>query len=570
MKIMDFSPANCKNCYKCVRNCSVKAIKIVNDQAQIDENRCIACGDCFVVCPQNARNVVSDLDLVKDCLKSTKKAVASIAPSYLGIYEFPKKLITALYMLGFDRVEETAIGAEIVTEKYQQIIETSTKTNLITSCCPSVNLLIERYYPSLIEFLIPLDSPMIAHSKAIKEQDGEDTFVTFIGPCISKKREAISYQQTNLIDCVLTFEEIDNWLLAQDIHLQDLEDTEFTRKASLIGKSYPIENGILKNLESTIADRYIPMKISGLTACKDLFGSMEKGLITGVIVEANSCIGSCIGGPAISRDLAHQQEIFIRLQKTLNKEISFNNSCYNINNLSLNKTFIDKKIILPLPSADEIKHILDKIGKYTKEDELNCGACGYDTCREKAIAVYQGMSHKEMCIPYMRTRAERMTNTIFNHSPNIIIILDENLNVLEFNPTAEKVFSISANQMVGHQIGTLIDDSDFLTVRTDQENILLKKVFYKKYNLIVVLNIMYLPKQNMYMCIMHNMTEEEKRNKELLVLKEKTLNAAQNVIDKQMRVAQEIASLLGETTAETKVTLTKLQKIVRGEEGEVR
>lgn len=570
MKIMDFSQANCKNCYKCVRNCSIKAIKIVNDQAQIDETRCIACGDCLVVCPQNARNVISDLDLVKESLAGNKKVVASIAPSYLGVYPFPEKLITALYMLGFDLVEETAMGAEMITEMYKKVIETSQKTNLITSCCPSINLLIEKYYPDLIDFLIPLDSPMVAHSKAIKEKYGENTVVTFIGPCISKKREAISYQQTNQIDAVLTFEEIDNWLIAQDVEVDALTPTDLKNYPSIIGRSYPIENGILKNLEASLADRYVPLKVSGLNACKDLFQSMEKGTISGVIVEANSCLGSCIGGPGISRQHGHQQEIYMRLQKSLKNTASPENDGYPADTHTLNKTFTNKKPDLPIPTEEEIRGILEKIGKHSVEDELNCGACGYDSCREKALAVYQGMSHTEMCIPYMRTRAERMTNTIFDHSPNIIIILDENLNVLEFNPTAEKVFLTSANLIVGHPIRTLIDDEDFLTVQRDQENMLMKKVFYTKYSLVVNLNIMYLPKQNLYMCIMHNMTDEEKRTKEMSVLKEKTLNAAQRVIDKQMRVAQEIASLLGETTAETKVTLTRLQKIVRGEEGELR
>lgn len=570
MKIVDFSPANCKNCYKCVRNCSVKAIKIINDQAQIDENRCIACGDCFVVCPQNARNIISDLEWVKQSLKGPKKVVLSVAPSYLGLYAYPKKLITALNLLGFNHIEETAMGAEIVTQMYSNYIESSTKANLITSCCPSVNLLIERYYPELIDFLIPIDSPMVAHSKAIKHQYGEDTVVTFIGPCISKKREAIAYQHTNDLDFVLTFEEIDSWLVAEGIHVNSLKETNLETYASNIGRSYPIENGILKNLENILENRYMPMKVSGLNACKELFQSMLNGSISGVIVEANSCVGSCIGGPAISRQHTHPQESYLNLQKNLKREISSDLNRYIFNNLTLEKHFSNKKINLPLPSEDEIKHILGKIGKHTKEDELNCSACGYDTCREKALAVYHGMSHIEMCIPYMRTRAERMTNTIFDHSPNIIIILDENLIVLEFNPTAEKVFSVAANQIVGQPISLLIDDEDFHTVQREQENILLKKVIFQKYNLVVALNIMYLPRQNLYMCIMHNMTDEEKRNKEMLVLKEKTLNAAQNVIDKQMRVAQEIASLLGETTAETKVTLTRLQKIVRGEEGEIR
>lgn len=563
MKIMDFSPANCKNCYKCVRNCSVKAIKIVNDQAQIDSNRCIACGECFVVCPQNARNIVSDIELIKNSINSNKKVIASIAPSYNGIYEKPLKLVTALKKLGFTAVEETAIGADVVTRLYSEYIKFANVNNLITSCCPSVNLLIEMYYPSLIKYLIPIDSPMIVHNKLLKEKYGEDTVIAFIGPCISKKREALN---TN---AVLTFDEIDCWLNESNINIDNLEETDLEQEASIIGKVYPIENGILENLDETTDNKYLKMKVSGLNALKNVFESMEKGLITNVIIEANSCVGSCIGGPASSKH-NNREESFVRLNNK-KKEVPFHvNECYKFNKLSFERYFFDQKVDFKMPTENEIKLILNKIGKFTKDDELNCGACGYDTCRDKAISVFQGMSHPEMCIPNMRTRAERMIDTIFNHSPNLIIILDDKLNVLEFNPTAERAFQIDADNICNKPISNLIDDEDFIEVLTTKENIYAKKVFYQKYDLVVMISIMYLPKQDLYLSIMHNMTEEEKKNKELKILKENTLDAAQNIINKQMRVAQEIASLLGETTAETKVTLTKLQKVIRGEEGEIR
>jgi iron only hydrogenase large subunit-like protein len=563
MKIMDFLPANCKNCYKCVRNCSVKAIKIVDHQAKIDPDRCISCGECFVVCPQNARYIVSDINLIKKSISENKKVIASIAPSYNGIYKEPQKLITALKKLGFTVVEETAIGAEIVTKLYSKYIKNNNKANLITSCCPSVNLLIEKYYPSLIDYLIPIDSPMLVHTKLLREKYGEDAVIAFIGPCISKKSEGLN------LNAVLTFEEIDNWLKECNIDISSLESTILEQEASLTGKIYPMENGILEGLTDSIDNKYLQMKVSGLDSLKNVFSSMEKGLITNVIVEANSCKGSCIGGPAVTKE-NNQEESFVRLNNNVRKSSIQANDCYNFNEYDFGKSFENLKIKANTPTEEEVQSILHKIGKYTKNDELNCGACGYDTCRDKAIAVYQGMSHPEMCIPNMRNRAERMIDTLFNHSPNLIVILDENLNVLEFNPIAEKSFKIRAEDIHNRPISKLIDDEDYINVLTSKQNIYNKKVYYKKFDLVVLLSILYLPRQNLYLSIMYNMTEEEKKNEELLTLKENTLNAAQNIINKQMRVAQEIASLLGETTAETKVTLTKLQKIVRGEEGEVR
>lgn len=569
MKVMDFSPANCKNCYKCVRNCHVKAIRIINDQAQIDDERCIKCGECFVVCPQNARNILSDLDLVQKSIEEGKTLIASIAPSYKGIYKEPKKLITALKKIGFTHIEETALGAQVVTKLYNSYAKDSNKTSLITSCCPSVNLLIEKYYPKLIDYLIPINSPMIVHSKLIKEKYKDDIFITFIGPCISKKNETYEEASHNL-DAILTFDELDSWLLSKGIVIDELDETELEIEANKIGKSYPIENGILEGLDDIVKEKYLPIKISGIDNCKELFDSMENNIITNVFVEANSCIGSCIGGPGVTCHGNNQQEAYIRLKNSIRKEVFCKNDCYKFNEDSYRKEFFNKETTLETPSEEEIKEILRKIGKHSKEDELNCGACGYDSCRDKAIAVFQGMSHIEMCIPNMRTRAERLINTIFYNSPNIIMILDENLNVLEFNPTAEKIFLITAEKMFKKPISYLMDQEDFLYVKNTKEDIISKKIYCMKYNFTALKSIIYLPKQNLFLTIMHDMTEEDKQSKKLVELKESTLEAAQNVINKQMRVAQEIASLLGETTAETKITLMQLQNIVRKEVGDIK
>ncbi len=568
-KIMDFSPANCRNCYKCVRNCPVKAIRMVHDQAQIEESRCVACGACFVVCPQNARNIVSDLNVVKASIENKRMMMASVAPSYLAVYKQPKKWLAALRLLGFQVVEETAVGAQAVTQMYKEHIDGSENKNFITSCCPSVNLLVQRYYPELLQDLLPVESPMIVHSKLMAKKMDKKPFITFIGPCISKKKEAYPYQVNGVLNAVLTFEEVDAWIQEMGIDTAALEDSFPDMSGSNEGRIYPVENGILDGLKEHRKE-LVQLKVSGLANCKELFDSIRDGNVSGVLVEANACEGGCINGPAISSPKRNTQEHHYRLKVNMEEAVFQEYDCYNINNDDHFKQFLAEEFMHKTPSQEQIQKILTQIGKMSKEDELNCGACGYDTCREKAIATHNGMSHSEMCVPHMRTRAERMIDTIFDNSPNVIIIMDENLHVLEFNPTAEKLFKTKAVTMLNHPISNIIDDEDFVQVKRTGENVYGKKVFYQKYGLIVLLHVLYLPKQNMYLAIMHNMTEEEKKSTELLKLKENTLEAAQNVINKQMRVAQEIASLLGETTAETKVTLTKLQKIVRGEDGEMR
>jgi PAS domain S-box-containing protein len=218
-------------------------------------------------------------------------------------------------------------------------------------------------------------------------------------------------------------------------------------------------------------------------------------------------------------------------------------------------------------SEEQLSGIMKSMGKYELADELNCGVCGYNTCKEKAKAVAQGMAETDMCLNYMRNKAERITNVIFENSPSIIFLIDEEMNIVELNPTAEINFSTKAEFIKGKPISILIDDSDFIKVKETKVSILGKKVAYPKYNSIFIQNVLYLEKQNVILITMSDISEIESNKKELMRVRENTLNAAQQVIEKQMRVAQEIASLLGETTAETKITLTKLKKIVLGEDG---
>ncbi|WP_273326784.1 [Fe-Fe] hydrogenase large subunit C-terminal domain-containing protein [Vallitalea guaymasensis] len=567
MKIMDFLPANCKNCYKCVRNCHVKAIRIVDDQAQIMEDHCIGCGQCFVVCPQNARNIKSDLSAIKNSIQSTKKMVVTLAPSYSGIYKKPKKLIAALRALGFEVIEETAIGAEIVSDLYKEYMGNHNDTkNLITSCCPSVNLLIQRYYPELLPYLLPVVSPMIAHSILLKEKYGQNSFITFVGPCISKRCEAFGYQETGDIDAILSFEELDTWLHEEGIILNDLEDSYLDSSASSYGQRYPLEGGILKGIEDDITrNGYRSVSVTGIEDCKNLFETLSKEDVGNLFIEANICANGCINGPAVSKNSenVHLRQLhvddYLEEKETLEYELT-NKRVYN-------RSFTNSHVTKKLASEEEIKEILKSMGKVVKEDELNCGACGYNTCREKAQAVYEGMSQPEMCIPYMRSKAEKLSNLIFESTPNIILLLDENLNIVDVNPACESAFMIHSNLSKGKALSTYIDDSDFRQVLETKRNIVNKRVVYSHYNLIVNETILFLPKQNLIMAILYDVTNIEKKNQELINLKKNTLEVADNVIEKQMRVAQEIASLLGETTAETKITLMKLQQIVLGEEG---
>lgn len=571
MKILDFYPANCKNCYKCVRNCSVKAIKMIDDQAQIVEEKCIACGTCFLVCPQNARNIHNDIENVLDAINEGQKIIISIAPSYLGVYEEPYKLISVLKYLGASIVEETSIGASMVTELYKEYIANTNKKNAITTCCPTVNMMIQTYYPNLIKYLIPLDSPMIAHCKMIRKRHGNEAFIVFLGPCISKKCEAYGYQLSGIIDGVISFEELDKLLESKNIDISAFEETYPDLEGNYTGKKYPLENGILSGMKNVISESsFTPLSISGIDNLRGAFDAMTDDDLLNVIIEANSCVGGCLGGPAVPRK---SKNVFVRKTKTKSRIHPLINKKYeNYNdkekNLNYIRNFRNKQYKHAIYSDEEIINVLEQTGKHSKADELNCGACGYDTCRDKAISVLEGLSHPQMCMPYMRNEAEKISNIYFEYSPSIIVIVDLDLNILDLNPVGEKIFKTKINKIRNKPLSNIMPVDDFKTVISTGENLVGRKIILENYNMVVFERIIYLPKNKILFGILNDITVEEMKKEQIINFKLNTLETADKVIEKQMRVAQEIAGLLGETTAETKAALLKLKKVVLEESEE--
>ncbi|TCK98633.1 iron only hydrogenase large subunit-like protein [Natranaerovirga hydrolytica] len=569
MRIINFSKANCKNCYKCLRTCPVKAIRFDAHQAEIDEQRCIACGQCFVVCPQNARYIKSDLAFVQHALKEGKKVIVSLAPSFAGFFEEPNEFIQALKSLGFYSIEETAIGAQAITSAYAQYIEENNPKYGITSCCPTINFYIEKYYPSLIPYLLPFVSPMKAHGKFIKKEL-EDALTVFMGPCISKKHESMM-DRTCDIDAVLTLEEVTHWLETSNITSSSSIRTPDKAHPNTNGREYPITGGIAKGLEPLlIENEYDILSITGLDSSKKIFEALKNKTLNKCFVEISACNESCLGGPAVPKN---SPSIYKRKQNikqfiTGSKEIESNNALTPFETRALSYNFTNQSLPTNPISEEQLQSILKQLGKHQLSDELNCGACGYDTCRDKAIAVYEKMSQPDMCIPYMRSKAESMSDVIFLSSPNAIFIIDEQLKIINANPAAKSIFNLKEESYYSNYIYNFIDVINWETIYKSKEEIINKKVQLNPYDLDVILNVLYLPKENILLAILTNITQEEQRKKELAQMKENTLDITQKVIDKQMRVAQEIASLLGETTAETKVALNKLKKVVSGEEGD--
>lgn len=564
MKVIDFLNANCKHCYKCVRSCSVKAIRIKNAQAQIMDDHCVLCGHCLEVCPQNAKTFASDLDRVKDYLKQGKKTIVSIAPSYLGIlkYKHPGQVVDALLKLGFSEVRETSEGAAYVTEEYRKLLDEGKMDNIISTCCPSVNDLVEKYYPDLTPFMAPVVSPMIAHGMLIKELHGPDVKVVFLGPCISKKEEAEKDERTKgYVDGVITFYEFKQWLDQENIDLLSCEPKPMSNPDPKINKLYPVRNGVVKSvLAKHSKDNYRKMFIDGIEDCRELFESIEKGEVHHCFIEANMCIGGCVKGSAIDKATVSRYQAYFDIEE----QVEYADPDYDPWDfkIPLEKSFYSRVVKERMPTEEEIQKVLKATGKYNKTQELNCGACGYGSCREKAIAVCQGKAEKEMCLPNAFEKAQSMSNVVLECTPNGVLVVDSDLKIMEFNQKAEEMFHLSRAEAIEKYIYEIMDPTNFSEVLESHKSILRKKEKMEEYQMMTLQTIVYIPEQESMLAIIQDITEDEQELEKQYQLKMDTVEVAQNVIEKQMMVAQEIAGLLGETTAETKVILNRLKRSI--------
>ncbi len=549
--------SNCVNCYKCIRHCPVKSIRFSGNQAHIVGNECILCGQCFVVCPQDAKEIVDSTEKVKILLMDDAPVIASIAPSFVANYHGVgiESIRNALKKLGFYDAEETAIGATIVKKEYDRMLNEDNRNILISSCCHSINLLIQKHFPDLLSYLADIVSPMQAHCLDIKKRHPEAKTV-FIGPCVAKKDEADHYG--DIVDAVLTFEELTQWLKNEGIELEQKCDKEDFSKARI----FPTTGGILKSMDLD-AGNYSYLALDGVENCISALEDIRVGNLKNCFIEMSACVGSCIGGPVMEKYNRSPIRDYIAVDNYAGSQ-DFVVERLSDSQMSKNHERIIQK--LQEPSELIIEEILKKMGKFKPEDELNCGSCGYDTCRKKAVAIYQGKADLSMCLPFLKDKAENFSNNIINNTPNGIIVLNESLEVQQINKAARKIINInSPSDVLGSQVICILDPSDFLEVKNTGKDIHDKKVYLAEYNKYVEETIIHDKEYNMIVCLLRDVTEEEKERSKKEDISRQTIEVADKVVDKQMRIVQEIASLLGETAAETKIALTKLKESMSDE-----
>lgn len=548
--------SNCKNCYKCIRNCPVKAIRFSGDQAHIIADECILCGRCFVVCPQNAKEIVSEVEKVKVMIQSGEPVIASMAPSFIANYDGVgiDAMREGLQKLGFADVEETAIGATMVKTDYERLVHEKQKPVIISSACASVNLLIQKHYPEMIKYLADTLSPMQAHCRDIKRRNPEAKTV-FIGPCVAKKDEAQRYP--GIVDAALTFEELTEWLEKENVWLEKKVDSN----PESLARIFPTVAGILRTMKDRDPE-YEYVAVDGIDNCIAALEDVAAGHVSNCFMEMSACKGSCVNGPVMEK--YHPWFITDYLSVTRYAgDKDFPVEQPEISELSRRYDILEG--MKDMPTERKIQEILSKMGKKKPSDELNCGTCGYDTCREKAIAIYQGKAEIEMCLPYLKEKAENFSNIIFDNTPNGLLVLNERLEIQQINPAACRIMNIrKPSDVLGSQIVTLLDPKPFLDALESRKSVF-QCAYLAEYNRYVEEQVLYDQSYRMLFCMLEDVSDEAAEREKKAEMRRQTTEVADKVVEKQMRIVQEIASLLGETAAETKIALTNLKESMKDE-----
>jgi len=494
------------------------------------------------VCPQHAREVRDDLYIVANILKGVTPVWVSLAPSAAlsgrSLLEWEQLLVQR----GFAGVSLTSWGAVATAKVYAETVKNHGFT--LSTACPAAVKLVCTRFPSLLPHLAPVSSPMQNHASWLKKTYGAK--VVFIGPCPAKKQEAAD---SRVVDAALTFSEAEK-LIGASASL----NTE-TAYSSFGGEGlvqFPLPGGLAKHVNVPV------LSVDGVGEITDFLTRLAAGSVKPRgIIELSACHGSCIGGAD-----AYRRELTLAERKALLCNLDEVNTHASLALRSVYGT--SPKVKRSSPSPEEIAEVLTQLGKTEQALEYNCGACGYHTCREKAAAVAAGRAELEMCLPYMRSKAESLANLVLSSTPNAIIVVDKELCVQEWNEAAEHMFGIPALQVLRQPLCNNLAFEQFSIVLEQNRPVYDDKLALAG-DLIVAINITPVKGGELALGVFTDITQVEEQAQALAKVRHETLEKAQEVINKQMRVAQEIASLLGETTAESKMLLSKLMKVVQGE-----
>lgn len=547
----------CVDCYKCVRECHVKAIKIENGHASVLPEKCISCGSCVKACPSGAKRVRYDIEKAKTLIRAQKDVYISLAPSWIGAFDLSKiQMISLFKQLGFKEVSETALGAQEVSIKTAEILNNEERGLFISSACPAVVDYIRLYKPDFTKNITQIASPALTHAKLLKEKFGKNISIVFVGPCIAKKNEADKHPE--LIDVALTFEELKFWINEEFINMAELETNDscnFVPETAYEGSLYPIESGMNETIKQIGIDLNVQLlSISSLETLKEsLQGLDTKKIKNKIFIEALACDGGCLGGPCISTKKAGITRISDVLSNTKKRK-----QIPKTAEVVVEEKYEPKPISTYNFPIKDITAAMKKIGKHKEEDELNCGGCGYSTCKELANALLAGEAEPSMCVSYMRKIAMRKAAAMLRCMPSGIVMVDQDLKVVEANNAFLKmfcgdmydVFSSRQDGLVGASIDRIVDFSDLFKAALKSGKDIHKEHFPVKDKLYDIIAFT-IEKHSIVGAIVTDVTQSEMN-------REKIAHKAQEVISKNIAIVQDIACLLGEHMVETELLLSSI------------
>lgn len=549
----------CNDCYKCVRGCHIKSIRIQGGSASVINDKCIACGNCVTICPVGAKKVRSDIDVVKALFLTGKKVYVSLAPSWAGVYNIPKeRMIATLKKLGFSGVSETALGAQEVSIQTAKILNGAEKGLFISSACPVIDDYVRMYKPEFAKCITPIASPALTHCGLLKDMLGEDIRIVFIGPCIAKKKESDAHQ--DLMSASLTFDELNYWIKEEFIDIKTIETDEtckFIPEHSYEGALYPLEGGMNETIKRVGIDKndVTFISVSSLEGFDKALQNLHPDKIENkIFLEALACTGGCINGPCVSSEKSR---------------IMITSDIY-ANTIYRDDVPKEPRKVVPIEytpnpvekieySIDQVTKALKKISKHVEEDELNCSGCGYISCREFVNALISGDAEPSQCVSYMRKIAVRKAAAMLRCMPSAVVIVDSNMEIVEANDSFEHmflseemydIFASRQNGLTGACIDRIVTFPELFKSALDSG----KDIHQEHYAIadkVYDISIFTIEDNELVGAVISDVTKSE-------MDRSKIARKAREVITKNIATVQEIASLLGEHMVETELLLNSI------------
>lgn len=547
----------CVDCYKCVRQCSMKAIRIENGHASVIPEKCIACGHCVLICPSEAKKIRNDINRARAVLTAKKRVFVSLAPSWAGFWSCgAEKLIASLKKLGFEGVSETALGAQEVSIEVTKLLSKRENKIHISSACPAIVDYVRLYMPEYTKFITPMGSPAMTHAKLLKKRYGDDIGVVFIGPCIAKKNEAD--KNPDLIDVSLTFHEVSQWLEQDNINVDDIEveeETRFVPKKAYEGAYYPIEGGMNKTIRLSGCAKDIQLvSVSSITAFRDSLQNLDPEKIDRpIFIEALACPGGCANGPC-----KDPEKPGVITMSDILRTVKLREDIPTEPEVVVEKEYKERPQNTRKFTPEEIAEAMAGIGKHGIEDELNCGGCGYDTCRQLAEALLTGDAEPSMCVSYMRKLAIRKASAMLRSMPSAIVMADAELRIIETNeafvrmfaPDLLEIFKDRPEGLAGGALDRVVPFTDFFKRTLNSGKDIHKERYAVGKNLYDIA-VFEVERNKIVGAVITDVTKTEMK-------REQIARKAHEVIEKNIATVQNIACLLGEHMVDTELLLSQI------------